>query len=255
MAFQVGLVGADGMILASDKRIIHLDAKSSDATSGGRTLRHGGTGAKIACNEQRSIIYCTAGGHLGEAIAREYMKAPVEGDIGKELLAARQRVEPKNPAFSEGDLLLAQIADGRASLWHMDVRTGVWSAPHRVEDKVEVGDSGNLAAFFVEMYAPTPLRGLRTVVELKFLAAHSIRVAGLLNPAFVSDLEMWTHRTGAECFVQVEDDELRTLISRSDALTEELSSKLFSVSSEDLRGAGFRLRSFASAEATDSIGE
>ena len=255
MTFQVGLIGTDGMILASDKRITRVDATGADATSRGRTLHHGGTSAKITCNEQGSIIYCAAGGHLGEAIAREYMKAPVEGDIGKELLAARERVESNNPAFSEGELLLAQIVDGRAGLWHMDVRPGVWSAPHRVEDKVQIGDAGNLAAFFVEMYAPTPLRGLRTVVELKFLAAHSIRVAGLLNPAFVGDLEMWIHRTGQECFIQVEDDEIRTLISRSDALTEELSSKLFSISSEDLRVAGFRLRSFASAEATDSIGE
>lgn len=250
MTFQIGLIGADGMILASDKRITQ-----ADGTRDGRTVRHGGTGAKIACNEQRSIIYCAADGHLGEAIAREYMKAPVAEGIGAELLSARERVERKSPYYSAGDLLLAQIVDGRANLWHMDSRTGACSAPHRVEDKVQIGDSGNLAAFFIEMYAPTRIEGLRTVVELKFLAAHSIRVAGRLNPAFVDDLEIWIHRTGQDCFIQVEDEEIMALVSRSDALTADLSSKLFSISSEDLKAAGVRSQSFASWQGTDSIGE
>ena len=250
MTFQIGLIGADGMILASDKRFTQ-----AHATSDGRTLRHGGTGAKIVCNEQRSIMYCTAGGHLGEAIAREYMKAPVEGDVGTELLRIRERIEPKNPAPSYGDLLLAQVVEREAALWQMDVRTGAYSTPRRVEDKAQIGDGGNLAAFFIEMYAPTPIQGLRSVVELKFLAAHSIRVAGRLDRASVDDLEMWIHLTEEESFTQVDEPEIRTLISRSDALTAELSSQLFSISFEDLNAAGFASRSFASWQGTDSIGE
>ncbi len=248
MTFQIGLIGTDGTILASDKRITQ-----TAATSSGQTLHCGGTGAKIAHNEECSIVYCAAGGHLAEAIAREYVKEPVAGDIGAELMRIKERID--HPGSSASDLLLAQIVEGKAALWQMNLRNGTPSAPHRVEDKVQIGDSGNLAAFFIEMYAPTPLEGLRSVAELKFLAAHSIRMAGRLNPAFVDGLEMWTHRTGQERFVQVENDEIGTLIARSDELTEELSSKLFSISPEDLRTVGFRLRSFASAEAVDSIGE
>ena len=76
MTFQVGIVGSDGVLLASDFK--HSDGMRNTSTSSKLAIRKG-------------IAYCAAGDNAAAILAREYAEDFQGGDVGSELFAARKR--------------------------------------------------------------------------------------------------------------------------------------------------------------------
>jgi hypothetical protein len=230
MTFQVGMVGTDGVLLASD---LLYTGYAGD-------FRQSGSGSKIIY-DGKQIAYCASGGSRPLAVASHYAKYFCEGD-GEQAFMTRQRlIDARNSvekeftpsAASDGELLLAQAIEGHVELWHMGIRLGDYSAPHPPPDRYCIGDTRNSAMFFVERYAPRTSTGgkLQPLERLKLLAAHTILTAARLNQTGIGGLEMLICKPDGFRFVSVE--EIADLKSKSDTLDREIGHRFFPGRLED----------------------
>jgi hypothetical protein len=183
MTFQIGMVGNDGILLASDQL----------ATYSGNSYQYSDTSRmrKIAITQTGRIAYCCAGDRLsivtGAAIANsidqldEY-SASVKDCVVQAVYSSSTPViagECKQPdgnaePLRGGSILVATCKP--LGLWRIDVIPGKLPIVVPILDKAKIGDSNTAAPFFTESYYSN-----RPVEELLFLAAHTVLTAGAMS--------------------------------------------------------------------------
>lgn len=194
MTFQIGLIGSDGIVLASDLQITHapLGIVSTHKTR------------KIIYNQTPSIAYCWSGNEYPGEIAQRFILSQDSADIRGALEDAAWAVFESQFGFSYlgagarrsdlpdgGGSLLALIPhDGIVSLWQ--VTYGKQICVDEILDKAISGATRNAAAAFQQMYYRENLK----LEQLMPLAAHSVFMAGTVDPYFISGLEMLTWKYG-----------------------------------------------------------
>ncbi len=195
MTFQVGLVGNDGVVLASDKRV--RDVRGGLVTTFDTD--------KIVVLDDLHLAYCFAGDllarHAAHLIVTELKKhthpLPHTGPVLQGILqdsATRAwdsefRVNSGlggNP-LSGGTVTLVYRSSEGVQLWHLVVCQDPYAIP--IGNKISSGELTSPAVFFLERYYPesTPRPATKDLVPL---AAHCVLMAGALNPAGVGGLEM-----------------------------------------------------------------
>lgn len=216
MTFQVGLCGTDGIILASDTKVV---------TQGG--ARAGWTSNKIFPCPEKGLAYACAGERTallaGQIFSEKCKSRDLECDDLDEVLRSAGR-EAWRKEYGEAQiprsqlqvstLIVAWTNENESRLWRLDIL----DVPecYRVKDKVVAGDSENPAVFIVERYyRPSP------ILKLKLLAAFSILSAARLNPAAISGLEIMLCRSGTcEWVPEEEIDQLGATFQGLDSLIE-----------------------------------
>jgi 20S proteasome alpha/beta subunit len=207
MTMQVGMVGTDGILIASDKIWTLPGARVTQTVtklkySGERGIGVGCAEAEMSVNIANRIIECLPDGnheapsYLLEQYAKEIMSGfdtPMYRRWGGPLQS--QCLVALNRPFGLYSLKVGP--------------EGVKC--ERIEDKTRVGDTDNSAIFFLESFY-----SLRRVEQLKLLAAHIVLEAARRNPVGVGGLEMLI--VDGEGAKMVPQDELSKLTERSNAL-------------------------------------
>ena len=176
MTFQVGLVGGDGIVLASDLQHIAINPYPN--------TRQTWQAPKITIVEGRNMAYCCAGGEWADETIQSFLEGGTE-PIGQMLRMAAMSVmqaageKQRNPVWC-GAILLVH----GARLFHLN--TGMMCSAYPIVDKKTQGDSGNAAQFLIERYF---LAGMPTA-QLVTLAAYTVLMANRMNPAGVKGLEV-----------------------------------------------------------------
>jgi len=225
MTFQVGIVGSDGVLLASDRS--HLSFAPGQGSA-----RTSYSASKI--HTEGCIAYCTSGGEYSAFAAKriihylstdrgvEQMRKALE-DAGWEALqlCLKSLGQEVMEFRRHGSVLAVNISSSPVSLWHMDVAF-VGREAIQIEDCKYGGDMGNAAVFFTERYRSG--KTLVPIKNLRLMAAHTILMASKLNPTAVSGLEILECR--ADGFERVSDNEIAKLMSMSERLDTEISNAL-----------------------------
>lgn len=135
--------------------------------------------------------------------------------------AERKRSDGKQPweMLKGGSVLLVTSTPLR--LWRVDIAPdrGI-PCVLRILDKCKIGDSTTPACFFSERYYRE-----RPIEDLIFLAAHTVLMAGAMNPAGVAGLGIVLCRPAG--FTTVSDEEVSDLTARSKRLDSEIAAALF----------------------------
>jgi hypothetical protein len=183
MTMQVGMVGSDGIVLASDM--------AWNQRAGNREVRHGHVANKIRLDEKRGIAISCA----GDMLAANKLADRILFGLRDDNLLAREHA-----ILDLGNKVLAKEADRDVQclmVFRDPVPTlyffqrGTNSSGHRESrceirlDKAYAGDTSNPALYWAErFYAQLP------VDQLMPLAAQVILSAGKLNPAIMGGLEV-----------------------------------------------------------------
>jgi len=226
VTFQLTMVGSDGILLASDTQVTEIGTNSYRETH---------STYKIEIHEQEEVTYCCSGGDLAltaaEGIlsnlrARQADKVLTDAGLkellresGNEALEATPIIIGWGCQHNTGTVLLVIPIGNVLTSWVLYVQHD--NNPERRRCSVErvltharSGDTANSAIFFVQKYFPGhPKLPLRRLLPL---AAHAVLMAGKLNPAGVSGLDIvLCTRTG---FRRLEEDEINKLVDQSIAL-------------------------------------
>jgi hypothetical protein len=197
MTLQIGLVGREGIVLASDRCRIMIQngARQTSQVS------------KYVLSAKHVFAY--AGDDVAEEIANQLSVALDADPNGNPCQIGQIKVKNLGKPIPNPCAVIG-IAQGQ--LWHLSFGMGRYSGTPIV-DKVVTGDSVNPAIFFSERYYPD----LQDNFEgLKKLAAHVIRVGGVLNPAGVQGLEMLLWNSAADTLRRVGDREIQELCEWSE---------------------------------------
>jgi hypothetical protein len=215
MTLQVGLVGTDGIVLASDKKAVVFDPALCTSLV-----------SKILIDREKGLAGCCAGNEISARIRREifsnsnllqreYPQSPIE-----ELATQIYRDIPteEQAGGNPSDLLIVSLNDLR-HLYHL--RMSATQCTLRLKENKHIqGDLGNPARLFVEAYySKKPIHGL------VFLAAHTILTANRLNPTTVEGLEVVKCTT--KNFEPVSESELQVLVVRSQKTAEQTERSIF----------------------------
>ena len=227
LTFQVGIVGTDGVLLASDRGYTNYHDGGFRTTSRSSKVLY--TTGDFAC--------CASGDQCASDAATLcqadcFCPLPIHERLYSASSAALEQCEDlgEDAARCHGEVIAAERSEGKVRLWIMQVRSVlkkpimIPSSPTIVDRYRWTGDIGNSAVFFLERY----LRyGFATSLEnLKLVAAHAVLVAGQLNPSGVQGLDILLCRNGTEDFERVTDEELARLKDRSDALDSTIAATL-----------------------------
>lgn len=226
MTLAVGLIGSDGWVLASDKRLYessgNLQPEVNKIITGTMLSRT----PKIHWVPEADLIYTFAGDHVsmlaGEALADKLKKNACSpsargtflNEVGNLFWSNHARLTTQ-PSLKRD--LLVIFTKPSVQLW--TVGLGLTSTPGLHEDIALIGDTSNGAKIFPLLYYSP-----RSVEELKVLAAHTILLGHQCAKSLVEGLEMWVGTPDAE---QIQPSELRELEKRS-AKIDKATRRLFS---------------------------
>jgi hypothetical protein len=188
MTFQVGLVGSDGLVIASDRLLQQIE-------NGGRSAS---LSSKFLSGD--AVICCWSGDSVAEHIAN-VVRGLSWGDVSSERESVREMLK------CAGDMALSEMEQDhmrkgwvmdlrvtrkvivafRDMLWLLDVRSPA-SIANQVYDRVVAGDADNTARCFANKFALGCQK--RPVKELVRLAAYAVLAAGDENPHGVRKLEI-----------------------------------------------------------------
>lgn len=232
MTFQIGMVATDGIILASDRRILNeIGYRISEHT------------AKIICHSDPNSMYCWSGDESPGDVARRFLDffTDVTVDSGRtkdEQITEMLRkaaddvwASQYGPRYSTpgshlslnnaaGTLLLACRGESRIGLWSMNYGRQISVYP--VNDKSHAGDPRSSAVLFAELY----YRAHQTIDELILLAAHSVLMAGKLNPTGINGLEIALWRNSESSPQRLSNSEIDELIGLSSDLNEDIHKRI-----------------------------
>jgi hypothetical protein len=221
MTLQVGLVGSDGIVLASDRLMQQIE----------QGARSTGTVSKFLYSD--SVTCCWSGDSMAENAANKVWDLDWTSvtDLRRQLVSiGKETKEECGRSFEPGTAIRKVIVACHAlpSLWLLDL---TWASPtvHERLDCVATGDSGNTCRHFLNRYAPGC--EVRPVAELVRLAAYAVLVAGDENPRGIAGLEVVVVQNGKAVFLTKEQE--RELMGYSEALSETIRQELmrpFSVS-------------------------
>jgi hypothetical protein len=231
MTFQVGLVGTDGVLIASDMR-----------ASGSGRYRTSETVSKLNWNSDSGIACAVTGDKSSVHAALEICSSAIPEnatvpDVYDELQRAvtsswekyratmPEKMRIDNPR-ADSRLIIATPKRSHGHLWQIDADRQ-WSSTGPCRDKAFQGDVENAAVYFLERFYRTPR--LLPVRDLALFAAHIVLEAGALNPTGVGGLEMLTWQFGeAEPRICTETD-IAELTRRSKDITTLFGSRIFGV--------------------------
>jgi hypothetical protein len=188
MTLQVGLVGNDGIVLASDRLINDIEDSS----------RFPRFGCKFRC--VNGVVCCHSGDFVAELGAREVSRSSWDGkpvvqtleDIGNGVF---QYVETEYGPMSSGSAIRKVLcAIPESGLWLLNIAR--ISVVNPVRDRVITGDVKNTARYFFYKYAADCTT--RPVAQLIPLAAYVILAASEENRDGVGGLEVAIIPTGKD---------------------------------------------------------
>jgi 20S proteasome alpha/beta subunit len=215
VTFQLGLIARDGIVLASDTLYVqNIDGQRSTYHS-----------EKIGLGADALVAYCCAGDELAVRAAHflSARRFAPQDDFRGRMMGAIQEARNENVGadFRGGHILAVHRTNDGPELWFTAISNG--QVVRRVNHgKIVAGDTGNAAVFFAERYFPNA--SIPTVEELLPLAAHSVLMAGELNPGGVDGLEIAIIRsTGAE---KLHGAGLSSLIEQSRRLDQQIAKEL-----------------------------
>lgn len=217
MTFQVGIVGADGVLLASDLRYVR---------GGPDVSRRTYSSEKIVVREDKNLAYCSAGDNAAARVAEHHADTfTVGGNIKKNLEDSRASVmreyqEQTGSRNWHGSIMVVHGREDSIELWHIDLDD---QPAQRLNDRACGGDLGNPAVFFLERYLQGNEPSL-TLEQLKMIAAHSVLMSGKLNPTGIQGLEIVLCRKNG--FERVSPAELSRLKARSEELDSQVTTAL-----------------------------
>lgn len=199
VTFQVGMVGSDGVLLASDMKARSTAGQQEGISAG---VDFPSTAEKLFHYDRHA--YCIAGNDntirwIANGVHERFEKqgsAALDSEAVRSLLwdAVNEICKPRVDQFGNpglplhyrvpGTMLLAYRGHREVELWRIDL-TGFGPGVYRVFDKTLQGDAANSAAFFLlRYYRVAPIN------QLLPLAAHCILTAAKVNPSGVEGLEI-----------------------------------------------------------------
>lgn len=214
MTFQVGIVGSDGILLASDTQY----------TSDG--IRHSTNSPKIHIDG--GVAWCCSGATVAELFGQSYSRRFQLDcdDIGGLMSECRDNLladydDTLWPGH-RGTVLTVQRSGVDVQLWRIEIHTsqGAQLPPMRIYTQKWEGDESNPAVFF-QRY----MQGQKHPLDrLKSVAGHAVNMASKFSSG-VSGLEIVECRSTG--FTRVSDREIQTLLQSSDDLDEAIRLRLF----------------------------
>jgi 20S proteasome alpha/beta subunit len=225
MTFQVGMVGKDGILLASDKLLTaNLAVRSSFISS------------KIVITKAGQLAYCCAGDDLTILAAQFFSKVedkPYLSFKDKLELCAQKAFSVESSTRHEremplrgGCILIARVSSsGPAELWRLSVGTPTYAC--LVENKDSIGDQTNTARFFVEKYFPQD-HLQRPIRDFLQLAAHAVMMAAATNRTFVGGGLEIVLCTQSGC-KKLPYDEISALVEASKKIDTDIAAALFKI--------------------------
>ena len=203
MTFQLGMVGSNGILIASDTRATHFPAfRPNQLWSCGT---HGTNSPKITINYGRGIAVSAAremetAARIAKEIADHLPDGQFENpiswieDAGNRILCD-VRTERNNPDERIEAHCLIAIRRSTPKLFHFTLANidGRWGGYCKKQERIAVaGDNVNGAIYWPEAYYNSfPYAARRIPVKTLIpLAAHTLVVAHRLNPVTISGLEV-----------------------------------------------------------------
>jgi len=223
VTFQIGIRAGDGVILASDTRVVQQGKirTSSDASKYF-------TGANIAC--------CSSGTEYAEDVADYCVRnfnplIAIDEQIERacRTMFDAMRSRGGDPGLFYGGVLTAHCDGKDTRLWTTSLRQlpdGKTKSTTEVSTYEYIGDNANSAVFIAEKYIrPAILRRL-PMRDLALVAAHTVLMAGEINPSTVGGLEIFLCDSSG--FNRLPENEITELSRQSAELDAEISRQLFS---------------------------
>jgi hypothetical protein len=186
MTMQIGMVGSDGIVLASDTRWTKEPAKSKAEVTLGRAVRYGANGTKIKVTEGKEIAVSYAADRQSAGFVAEEIIAKLTG--GTDPIIAVQEVFDARRRWHhvQGFIVLTQPA---MQLFRFEIaqnnRRWYPSCEPVTLGYDVAGDVTNAAIYWAECYPE-----ILTIDQLIPLAAHLIVCSHRLNTAGISGLEI-----------------------------------------------------------------
>ena len=231
MTFQIGLVGKDGVLLASDT--LHTQVAPTRSTF---------NSPKISHDTRTQITHCWSGDELGQLFSdvmrnrlptaeeratehafSDYLRLRADNAI-EVANAIRRADQPTSLRSSSVMLAVPTPVNGTTmSLWRLDLSSdGRCPCPHNVIDKTCCGDESSPALLFTERYFPQDERV--PIRDLVSLAAHTVFMASRFNN-WVAGLQIVLCRPPGN-IENISGDEIARLLARSSSLDQEIGKQL-----------------------------
>lgn len=220
MTMQVGIVGTDGVLIASDTKWMNTP---SMVRGSGDDVRHSFNSSKIIISESRGIaVSCARNMETARHVANkiiselkdeEWPILPIE-EIGTQVLSSAGERDDAQC------LIIFARPIPRLFLFQFAMVNGKWGPLcQKMNTKAVAGDNVNPAIFWAERYYQR-----RPIRELAPLAAQVIIAAGKLNPGAISGLEITL--SDAAGIHRLSDESIRGLESMANELDESTGASL-----------------------------
>jgi 20S proteasome alpha/beta subunit len=206
MTMQIGIVGSDGVILASDMQ--WFDETGTRVTY---------DSSKIVFDSTKGIAVGCSGSSISRIVQNRIVEDLAPNDFEYPYQPVKRIVQSvlTNVSYRDTQWLIVLDTKPRVRLFSLQIQG---SRPDlfdfiEVPNKMYAGDAKNSAVFFSETYYDR-----RPVEQLEMLAAHVILTAPRLNNAGIGGLEILVcDKSG---FRMLLPDEIQELEKRSNALHE-----------------------------------
>lgn len=231
MTFQVGLLGHDGLVIASDRRAV----AEGNSTTDSRWVRQTSEVRKILLRPDTLDFVCVYSINevAADMAARLVEDRFLSGFKSNQDVIQRLRtkceeiIQSYAPQYRPiGPTLMVALptaATHITRLW----RIAFFPSPIVRENSPRIygGDAGNSAIYFAERFQDQGNERKRSVEELKAIAAHIVLEGYQLNRTYVGGLDLLVCKDGNDPYF-VEGDELRKLQERSVGLSAKIESLL-----------------------------
>lgn len=219
MTILVGMVAADGVLLAADERAVKI-YENENAMDDVMDIR------KIRCHHTRKVAYAAAGDHIPKAVGRELFDQltgdqfnfrDIESSLEKASIAVIGR-EAQYYEQPNRSLLIVFYESQNPELWRLDIDARHPNASP-VTGLAVAGALGNSARFFGRYFK----RDL-PVASLEFLAAHMVLMASELDSLMVNGLDIAVFNRNGPLFI--DEEKKRTLRKASRELDASIDQQL-----------------------------
>jgi 20S proteasome alpha/beta subunit len=215
VTFQVGIVGSDGVVLASDLCHIYPGNCADSRTA---------MKSKIMISKDQRIACCASGDDTAAYAAQLCAGSRDDLEIRQFLMDCSEAAIKRDAAgtSNHGAVLAVDRSPNGAKLYQLILRDPVL-IPYEISyGAVYQGDQGNPAAFFLERYVPK-MRNV-PLEQLILVAAHAVVTAGSINPWGVRGLEIVI--CTKDGFQLLADQELSKLVDQSRTLDSAIADSL-----------------------------
>ena len=212
VTFQIGIVGSDGVLLASDRRYTRPGPVRTtfDADK-----------IKISGN----VAYCCSGDDLTQIAADDACliwaskKTRSKESLVTSIVDSLGKLEKWN---IPGSILLANDAGSHVELFRVDIYSrATCPIVCQIDNRDYQGDGFNAAAFFVERYLPANNFKQRPLEQMKLIAAHAMLMASTLNPTGVHGLDIYLCRSRRP-FEKLAQSEIEGLVAASQEIDSQI---------------------------------